>query len=103
MRHHATRGIARDDTLIANQTGYDLFDQDRTQTLLGSIISCRIGPAAAAELAAWTRTQGAARSLVGSRASSVRIQLSTRLKDDANKLMSLKLKRLQFVYIVELD
>jgi hypothetical protein len=60
MRHHATRGIARDDTLIANQTGYDLFDQEPNQTLLGSIISCRIGPAAAAELAAWTRPQGAA-------------------------------------------
>jgi len=32
------------DTLIANETGYDLFDQEPNQTLLGSIISRRIGP-----------------------------------------------------------
>jgi hypothetical protein len=32
------------DTLIGNDIGYDLFDQEPYQTLLGSIISRRIGP-----------------------------------------------------------
>ena len=32
------------DTLIANDIGYDLFDQQPNQALLGSIISRRIGP-----------------------------------------------------------